>query len=74
MLTLQHRQQRMNRQINERLRTLIAACKVLGGSFTGELSVDPTHLRDVYQRAREQGTDLPDTSGSDPVRRIRDAV
>ncbi len=33
MLTIQQRQQRMNRQINERLRTLIAAYKVLGGSF-----------------------------------------
>jgi uncharacterized membrane protein YgcG len=74
MLTLQQRQQRMNRQINERLRTLIAAYKVLGGSFTGELSVDPTHLRDLNQRAREQGADIPDASGSDRVRRIRDAV
>ena len=31
MLTIQQRQQRMNRQINERLRTLIAAYKTLGG-------------------------------------------
>ncbi len=44
MLTIQQRQQRMNRQINERLRTLIAAYKVLGGSFTGRLTVDPSHL------------------------------
>lgn len=44
MLTIQQRQQRMNRQINERLRTLIAAYKVLGGSFTGKLTVDPSHL------------------------------
>ena len=74
MVTIQQRQQRMNRQINERLRTLIAAYKVLGGSFTGELSVDPTHLRELNQRAREQGADIPDASGSDRVRRIRDAV
>jgi uncharacterized membrane protein YgcG len=74
MLTIQQRQQRMNRQINERLRTLIAAYKTLGGSFTGELSVDPTHLRDLNQRARDQGLDLPEAGGSDRVRRIRDAV
>jgi uncharacterized membrane protein YgcG len=74
MLTIQQRQQRMNRQINERVRTLIAAYKTLGGSFTGELTVDPTHLRELNQRAREQGLDLPDANGSDRVRRIRDAV
>ncbi len=74
MLTIQQRQQRMNRQINERLRTLIAAYKMLGGSFTGELSVDPTHLRELNQRAREQGVDAPDANGSDRVRRIRDSV
>jgi len=45
MQTIQRRRERENRQINERLRTLIAAYKVLGGSFTGELSVDPAHLR-----------------------------
>lgn len=44
MLTIQQKQQRMNRQINERLKTLISAYKVLGGSFTGRLSVDPSHL------------------------------
>ncbi len=37
MMTIQQRQQRLNRQINERLKTLIAAYKVLGGSFTGNL-------------------------------------
>lgn len=47
MLTIQQRQQRMNRQINERLRTLIAAYKTMGGSFTGALTVDPTHLREL---------------------------
>lgn len=72
MLTIQQRQQRMNRQINERLRTLISAYKTLGGSFTGELSVDPTHLRDLNQRAKDQGLEAPD--GSDRDRRIRDAV
>ncbi|ALK99356.1 hypothetical protein AB595_19395 [Massilia sp. WF1] len=63
MQTIQQRRERMNRQINERLRTLIAAYKTLGGSFTGELTVDPTHLRD-----------LPTPPGSDRARRIRDAV
>ncbi len=47
MMTLQQRQQRMNRQINERLRALMAAYKVLGGSFTGQLTVDPRHLREL---------------------------
>lgn len=45
MLTIQQRQQRLNRQINERLRTLIAAYKVLGGAFTGKLTVDPRSRR-----------------------------
>jgi uncharacterized membrane protein YgcG len=47
MQTVQQRRERENRQINERLRTLIAAYKTLGGSFTGNLAVDPTHLRDL---------------------------
>ena len=68
MLTVQQRQQRLNRQINERLRTLIAAYKTLGGSFTGELSVDPKHLRDL--RASEPEGKEP----SERPRRIRDAV
>ena len=67
MQTIQQRRERMNRQINERLRTLIAAYKTLGGSFTGQLTVDPTHLRDL----REQGAD---GGGSDRARRMRDAV
>jgi hypothetical protein len=41
MQTIQQRRERENRQINERLRTLIAAYKTLGGSFTGDLAVDP---------------------------------
>ena len=64
MVTLQQRRERMNRQINERLKVLIAAYKVLGGSFTGDLAVDPRHLRDMP----------PEAEGSDRARRIRDAV
>ncbi|MGB9991713.1 hypothetical protein [Pseudoduganella rhizocola] len=66
MQTIQQRRERMNRQINERLRTLIAAYKTLGGSFTGQLAVDPAHLREL----RAQGQDI----GSERARRIRDAV
>ena len=73
MLTIQQRQQRLNRQINERLRTLIAAYKTLGGSFTGELTVDPTHMRELRQKAPEAGAEAA-ANGSDRVRRIRDAV
>lgn len=47
MLTVQQRRERMNRQINERLRVLMAAYRTLGGSFTGTLLVDPTHKRDL---------------------------
>lgn len=47
MMTIQQRRERMNRQINERLRTLMAAYKTLGGSFTGNLMVDPRHKRDL---------------------------
>jgi hypothetical protein len=72
----------MNRQINERLRTLIAAYKILGGSFTGNLTVDPRHRSDLRSRepAVEAGPqEAPDPSidsgaGSDRARRIRDAV
>ncbi|MFN4118285.1 hypothetical protein [Acidovorax sp.] len=56
MQTLQRRRERENRQINERLKTLIAAYKTLGGSFTGELSVSPTHLRDLRRTAPETHT------------------
>ena len=48
---VQQRHARQNRQINERLKTLIAAYKALGGSFTGDLAVDPRHLRDLRARA-----------------------
>jgi len=76
MFTIQQRRERANRQINERLRTLIAAYKVLGGSFTGELTVDPTHLRDLRRaEAGQAAADPADAGeGSDRKRRIRDAV
>jgi uncharacterized membrane protein YgcG len=82
MMTIQQRRERMNRQINERLRTLIAAYKTLGGSFTGNLAVDPAHLRDFRgvgepapAEEAAQAVDLSsDALGSDRSRRIRDAV
>lgn len=78
MQTIQRRRERENRQINERLKTLIAAYKTLGGSFTGELEVDPTHLRDLRRRAQAtagaEGAAVPGDEGSDRRRRIRDAV
>jgi len=78
MQRIQERRQRENRQINERLRTLIAAYKTLGGSFTGDLAVDPTHLRELRGRtgAGAEGVDPKpaDSPGSDRSRRMRDAV
>ncbi|MDM5179261.1 hypothetical protein PO883_18880 [Massilia sp. DJPM01] len=77
MQTIQQRRERMNRQINERLKTLISAYRTLGGSFTGQLTVDPTHLRDLRAGAPSGADDsgAPDgTSSSDRTRRIRDAV
>ena len=74
MFTIQQRRERMNRQINERLRTLIAAYKVLGGSFTGSLIVDPTHLKDLRARMQEDEADSDALTASDRPRRIRDAV
>lgn len=71
MQTLQQRRERENRQINERLRTLMAAYKTLGGSFTGELGVDPSHRRELRQRENAEGIAEP---RSDRARRIRDAV
>ena len=70
MQTVQQRRERENRQINERLKTLIAAYRTLGGSFTGELAVDPRHLRDLRQLA----ADAANPAGSDRARRVRDAV
>jgi hypothetical protein len=71
MQTIQQRRERENRQINERLRTLIAAYKTLGGSFTGDLSVDPSHRRD---RERSESPESIGRPRSDRSRRIRDAV
>ena len=86
MQTIQKRRERENRQINERLKTLIAAYKTLGSSFTGQLQVHPTHLRDLKSRL----PDVPDAADSDDSediepaeaslssserqRRVRDAV
>ncbi|HEY1141855.1 MAG TPA: hypothetical protein VGE88_16875, partial [Lysobacter sp.] len=84
MQIVQARRERENRQINERLRTLIAAYKTLGGSFTGDLSVDPTHLRELQRRGVSAGEAAaagiePGNAelawpSSDRSRRIRDAV
>lgn len=74
MMTIQQRRERMNRQINERLRTLIAAYKALGGSFTGNLAVDPRHLRDLRRAAAEADPGPSGDGESDRPRRIRDAV
>ena len=85
MMTIQQRRERANRQINERLKTLISAYKVLGGSFTGTLAVDPRHLRDLrappVEVAEPDGGEqetvalaVPGTDASDRPRRIRDAV
>ena len=76
MQTIQQRRERLNRQINERLKTLISAYRTLGGSFTGQLTVDPTHLRDLRgAQSGPEGTGVQEgTSSSDRSRRIRDAV
>jgi len=83
MQMIQQRRERENRQINERLRTLIAAYKTLGGSFTGNLAVDPSHLRDLRQRQEQavaSGASAVDSaaaalpSSAERPRRIRDAV
>lgn len=90
MESVQQRRQRENRQINERLRTLIAAYKALGGSFTGDLAVDPTHLRDLLKlrlpsppiaategeegRAVGAARGGDESTSSDRARRVRDAV
>ena len=74
MQTIQQRRERMNRQINERLRTLIAAYKTLGGSFTGQLTVDPTHLRELRTAPPAGEAAAAGAANSDRARRIRDAV
>lgn len=73
MQTVQLRRERENRQINERLRTLIAAYRTLGGSFTGNLAVDPTHVRDLRDDDDAEAARDPKRA-SDRRRRVRDAV
>ncbi len=79
MFSIQQRRERVNRQINERLKTLIAAYKTLGGSFTGTLTVNPAHMRDA-RRAQDQQPQtrseeaVLDEPSSERSRRIRDAV
>jgi uncharacterized membrane protein YgcG len=83
MMTIQQRRERMNRQINERLRTLIAAYRTLGGSFTGNLAVDPRHWRELRRQGEPTAEGIAavavnspgeDAIDSDRPRRIRDAV
>jgi type II secretory pathway pseudopilin PulG len=90
MQTMQRRRERENRQINERLKTLIAAYKTLGGSFTGQLQVSPAHMRDLRsQQARhndaaeaatadlseaEAVATTPELASTERQRRMRDAV
>ncbi|MET0542469.1 MAG: hypothetical protein ABWZ88_11995 [Variovorax sp.] len=72
---VQQRRERQNRQINERLKTLIAAYKTLGSSFTGELAVDPSHLRDLRAKAALAADGIgAEAGGSERRRRTRDAV
>ena len=63
----------------------MAADKVLGGSLTGTLTVDPAHLRDLKAARSTPATgdalaedkdaaDSGEAAGSDRKRRIRDAV
>jgi hypothetical protein len=67
----------------------MAAYKVLGGSFTGTLTVDPSHLREIRQRSASASSEGGGSAaisgdvgalepgkgeGSDPALRIRDAV
>lgn len=74
MQHIQQRRERQNRQINERLKTLIAAYKTLGGSFTGNLAVDPRHMRDLRMQAAVQQGESENPPHSERRRRIRDAV
>ncbi|WP_198968997.1 hypothetical protein [Xylophilus sp. ASV27] len=80
MQTIQRRRERENRQINERLKTLISAYKTLGGSFTGRLQVSPTHRRELPNpdlEARPDAASVPSAAtlaSSERQRRTRDAV
>src|ERR1700753_1852259 len=66
MQSVQQRRDRENRQIDELVRALIAAYKPRGGSFRGNVQVDPRHKRDLK--------DAEETPGGERMRRIRDAV
>ncbi|MEG3000292.1 MAG: hypothetical protein RR855_07055, partial [Comamonas sp.] len=76
MQTIQKRRERENRQINERLKTLIAAYKTLGGSFTGQLAVSPVHLRDVHaaHAASRRADTLADTVDTAEAGEDRDDI
>lgn len=77
MITVQQRRERLDRQINERLKTLIAAYRTLGGSFTGKLNVDPAHFRELRMTAQgeaEAGDGQGEQGNSDCSRQIHDAV
>jgi len=81
MVTIQQRRERANHQINNRLKTLIAAYKTLGGSFTGNLAVNPSHLHNLRQRSGvsdepEAGEALAEgiIASSERSRRIRNDV
>lgn len=65
MQTIQKRRERENRQINERLRSLMAAYKTLGGSFTGNLTVSPMHLRQA--RSMTQAGERADETFADAL-------
>ena len=62
MQTMQRRRERENRQINERLKTLMAAYKTLGGSFTGQLQVSPAHMRDLRSMEQRKPASAKDTA------------
>ncbi len=70
MQTLQQRRERENRQINERLRTLMALTRPWAVRSPANC-VDPSHRRDLRQREDAEGIAEP---RSDRARRIRDAV
>jgi hypothetical protein len=77
MQRVQQRRERQNRQINERLTTLIAVYKTLGSSFTDDLAVDPSHLRDQRLRATTrpaEGEHASEPGNTKRRHRIRDAV
>lgn len=60
---------------------MIAGYKTLGGSFTDDLTVDPTHRRDLRRHAEPPTATLTtrlelgvvDLPASDRARRVRDA-